>query len=341
MKDFFLKYLLFMAKTLTAAAAVVLGVAVIAALLQKETVDPPDRIRVTHLNDRYASMALTMKKHLLDEEAYNKEKEAHDNSRESKKTDRKRVFVLNFTGDVMATPIKGLREEITTVLSVARPEDQVVLRLESGGGLISAYGLAASQLQRIKDRNIPLTAAVDKVAASGGYMMACVADRLVAAPFAIVGSIGVISVTPNFHRLLKNNDIDYVQVTAGEYKRTVTMFDEITEKGLNKRTEQIQEAHGLFKSFVADHRSDADIERVATGEYWYASQAMDLRLVDELITSDDLLISLAETADIYEVRYAPKKTLAQKLSSAVTTMADAVWLWMRQNSAAERFQAEG
>ena len=104
-----------------------------------------------------------------------------------------RVYVLDFKGSMDAHEVASLREEVTAVLAVATPQDQVVVRLESPGGVVHGYGLAASQLQRLREKQIPLTVAVDKVAASGGYMMACVADKIVAAPFSIIGSIGVVA----------------------------------------------------------------------------------------------------------------------------------------------------
>ncbi len=321
MKDFFNSFALFMAKTLTIALSVLLVAAVIVILIRKGESQTQDTIRVEKLNDRYDAMSLSLKKHLLDEDDYEKLKKEKEKNTEKK---AKRVFVLNFRGDIAATAVAGLREEISAVLSVALPEDEVVLRLESHGGLVHSYGLAASQLQRIKDKKIPLTIAVDNIAASGGYMMACVADRLVAAPFAIVGSIGVIYTMPNFNRFLKKHDIDYEQITAGEYKRTVSMFGEITEKGRNKVTEQMAGIHTLFKEHITAHRSNVDIERVSTGEYWYGTQALALHLVDELITSDDLLLNRSKTADIYEIRYVQGKSLARRISSAISIIMEDV-----------------
>ena len=109
-----------------------------------------------------------------------------------------------------------------------------------------AYGLAASQMQRIRDKKLKLTVCVDKVAASGGYMMAVVADKIIAAPFAVLGSIGVLAQVPNFHRLLKKHDVDFEMLTAGKYKRTLTMFGENTDKGREKFQEDIEDTHVLF-----------------------------------------------------------------------------------------------
>jgi len=228
---------------------------------------------------------------------------------------RKRVFVLRFQGDIRASAVAALREEVTAVLTVATQNDEVVVILESPGGVVHGYGLAASQLQRFKDHGIALTVAVDKVAASGGYLMACVAGRIIAAPFAILGSIGVVGQMPNFNRLLKSHDVDYELITAGEHKRTLTMFGENTEKGREKFREDIEITHTLFKDFVRSHRPDVDIERVSTGEHWYGLQALDLKLVDAVRTSDDYLRDASATADLYELTYIRKRRGLERILS--------------------------
>ena len=230
---------------------------------------------------------------------------------------RKRVYVLDFDGDVAAEEVSSLREEITTVLSIAEPCDEIILKLESPGGMVHAYGLAASQLQRIKDAKIPLTICVDKVAASGGYMMACLADKLVAAPFAIIGSIGVVVKLPNFHKILKKNEVDYEVISAGEYKSTLSTFGEITDKGRAKVQEDVENIHEIFKQWVKSHRPIVDVSRVATGETWVGMQAKERYLVDELNTSDDVLVRACKDADVFEVNYKFKQTLQDKLGAAV------------------------
>ncbi|MCJ8337972.1 MAG: protease SohB [Pseudomonadales bacterium] len=228
--------------------------------------------------------------------------------------ERKRVFVLDFNGDIRASEVDLLREEISAVLAFASPSDEVVLRLDSAGGMVHSYGLAASQLERIKSAKIKLTICVDEVAASGGYMMACLADKLIAAPFSILGSIGVVAQLPNFHRVLKKHGVDYETFTAGEYKRTVTMFGENTEKGKEKFIEEIQDTHLLFKEFVAQARPNVDIDKVATGEVWFGRRALEQNLVDELNTSDDFLMKICQSADVYQVRYEIKKSFGERIS---------------------------
>lgn len=213
-----------------------------------------------------------------------------------------RVFVLDFKGDLLATAAESLREEVTVVLGVTAPGDEVVLRLESSGGAVHGYGFAASQLARLRDKKVPLTVCVDKVAASGGYMMACVGDKVLAAPFAILGSIGVVAPVPNLHRLLDRFGVDYEDVTAGKHKRTVTLLGVNTEEGRAKFKEQIDETHTLFKRFVTDMRPSLDIETVATGEHWYGTRAVELGLVDALRTSDDYLLDRSGSARIFEVK---------------------------------------
>ena len=235
----------------------------------------------------------------------------------------KKIFVLDFKGNIKASGVSALREEITAILTVATDKDEVVALLESGGGTVHGYGLGASQLRRIRDRGIKLTAAVDKVAASGGYMMACVADRIIAAPFAIVGSIGVLAQIPNFHRLLKKLDIDFEQITAGDYKRTLTLFGENTARDREKFQAELEDTHALFKEFVRDNRAQVDLDRIATGEHWYGKRALELQLVDELMTSDDYLSNAARDADIYRIKYQRKKPVAERVIGFGASLFDA------------------
>lgn len=279
-------------------------------------------IEIEKLNERYKSFKRQMQSRLLGKKEYKAIAKAEKKKTKAEKGAARetRLFVLDFEGDIRATATNDLREEVTAILAIAKAGDEVVLKLESGGGLVTSYGLAASQLTRLKSAGVKLTICVDKIAASGGYMMACVADQILAAPFAVVGSIGVIAQVPNFNKILKKHDVDYREVTAGEYKRTVTMFGEITEHGLQKFREQIGETHDLFKAFVSQNRPKMDIARVATGEYWYGTQALGLGLVDAIRTSDDYLVSHYETADVFHVQHHGKRRLADRVSESLSTV---------------------
>lgn len=253
--------------------------------------------------------------------AENAEEKTEENS-ENTEEKKSRLFVLDFNGDVQASAVNALRREITAVLSLAKPEDEVLLKLESPGGVVHGYGLAASQLQRLRDRNIPLTVAVDKVAASGGYMMACVANKIISAPFAIIGSVGVVAQVPNIHRLLKKHDIDVDVMTAGEFKRTVTLVGENTEKGKKKFQQELEETHELFKTFVSKNRPQLEIEKVTTGEHWFGTQALELQLVDEIKTSDDVILDAVKSKEVIELKYREKKNLTQRLGAQVEQSAE-------------------
>jgi serine protease SohB len=314
--EFLSEYGMFLAKAATLVVAVLVVVGGIVALARRGEGQPESRGRldIRHLNEDYDGMALALKAATLPKKALKqarKEQKARDKQHD--KTARRRVFVLNFHGDIRAAAVASLREEVTAVLTVAQPEDEVVLRLDSAGGLVHGYGLAAAQLLRLRDRRVKLTVAVDKVAASGGYMMACVADRIIAAPFAILGSIGVIAQLPNFNRVLKKHDVDFEQFMAGEFKRTVTIFGENTDQGRRKFQEEIEDAHALFKDFIKAHRPRVDLERVATGEHWYGTRALECQLVDELRTSDDYLLDASASADLYEITYTGKKPWLARL----------------------------
>lgn len=341
--EFLFEYLAFLAKAITLVIAIIAVITVIAHSMQHaKELATQEHIEVKKLNDRFEGMQRAFENQLLSEEEHKQrekankkkakaeqkaqkalaKKSADTTEQVAKEDSKKRIFVLDFDGDIRAHAVENMREEISAVLTVAKPTDEVFIRLESPGGVVHGYGLAASQVQRIKDAKIPLIASVDKVAASGGYMMACVADKIVAAPFSIIGSIGVVAQLPNFHRLLQKHDIDYEQHTAGDFKRTVTMFGENTDSDRAKFKQELEETHGLFKNFVADHRPSLDIDKVATGEHWHGTQALELGLVDELRTSDDYLLAAHKEHSIYHVKYVAKKTLGQKFGIAAQTTLD-------------------
>ena len=318
------QYGLFRAEAITVLIAIVVTAGVVLAMSRRGKA--PERLTIKHLNEKYEDTARKLNEAILAKKAL-KQRRREDKVRTkqaAKAPPRRRVFVLDFHGDIKASAVASLREELSAVLAVATTGDEIVVRLENAGGLVHEHGLAASQLLRVRERGIPLTVAVDKVAASGGYLMACVAQRIIAAPFAIVGSIGVLAQLPNFHRLLEQRGIEVEQIKAGEYKRTLTMFGKNTEQDRTRLKEEIEDTHRLFKDFVHEQRPSLDIERVATGEHWYGRRALEHGLVDELLTSDDYLLNATHDADLYEVSYSVRKSLTDRLVSAVSGTAG-VW----------------
>jgi len=315
--EFFFDYGLFLAKAITIVVAIVAVALLIVVLASRKQGEGKDTLEIKKLNKKYEDMALALNINMLEKDEFKKfQKQEKEKAKKKGKTadqKKKRIYVLNFHGDIRASAVSSLREEITAVLTVAKDTDEVFVRLESSGGVVHGYGLAASQLMRIRDKNIPLTVAVDKVAASGGYMMACVGSRILAAPFAIIGSIGVIAQLPNFHKVLKKHDIDFEQFTAGEFKRTVTMFGENTKDAKSKFRDEIEDIHLLFKDFIVKHRPSVDIVKVSTGESWPGTRALEHNLVDELKTSDDYLAENSRHADIFEISYVTKKSLLERI----------------------------
>ncbi len=316
--ELMLDYGLFLAKTVTLVAAVLIVAGVLFGLASRGRDRPREQLKVRKLNDRFRDMEQTLRQALMSRKQFRALVKQRKKADKQQSPDGSRVFVVNFHGDLRASAVDNLREEVSAVLMLADPKrDQVVARVESAGGLVHSYGLAASQLARIRDRDIPLTVAVDKVAASGGYLMAAVARHIQAAPFAVVGSIGVVAQIPNVHRLLKKHDVDYELLTAGQYKRTLTVFGENTDEGRRKFQEDLEATHGLFKAFVARYRPQLDLEKVATGEHWFGEQARDLGLVDSLRTSDDLLLELARNHELYEVTFRRKQPISRRVTLAV------------------------
>jgi len=340
--EFLTEYGLFLAKIVTFVVAALVVISVIMSAAQKDRGDHEGEgeLKIRKLNEKYEKLREAIQARLMSgpqrkafhkarkklEKAEKKAAKAAKNTGEQDDS-RSRVYVLDFDGDIKASDTDPLRRAITAVLSVADPEkDEVVIRLESGGGLVHSYGLAAAQLDRIRSKGVRLTACVDKVAASGGYMMACVADRIVASPFAILGSIGVVAQLPNFHRFLKKNDVDFEVLTAGEHKRTMTIFGENTDKGRQKFLEDLEDTHGLFKEYVSERRPDLDITAVANGDIWFGKRALEVKLIDEIKTSDEYLIEACDRADVVSVAYQRKRTLPEKLGLATSAALEhTVW----------------
>lgn len=345
MADFFIEYGLFAAKVITLVALIVLGfgfiVAIIASSIAKAN-KSRESLEIDNLNEKFEDNQDTLEAAMLTKDEYKaiQKKRKREDKKEIKERKarlkqgeeepyRPRTFVVRFEGDMHASEVENLREAITTILSVAKEMDEVVILLESPGGIVHNYGLAASQLTRVKQKKIKLTVAVDLVAASGGYMMACVADHIIAAPFAILGSIGVLAEVPNVNALLKKHDVEIEHHTAGEYKTTLSVLAKNTEKGRQKFQEELHDVYIMFKDFVATNRPQLDINKVATGEAWYGSKALELGLVDTIQTSDDFLVDKAANSDIYEVTIEVNEGLKHKLSSllykSTSTAIERIW----------------
>ncbi|NVJ61681.1 MAG: protease SohB [Gammaproteobacteria bacterium] len=367
--EFITDYGLFLAKAVTIVVAIMLIIGMIASSsIKAKTGHSAGSITITNLTEQFDELNHDIRKEILSKEEFKafvkqekkKEKQAEKSKKSTEGSEKRvdnssdeeilnakkdtgntqvdsnneesgRLFVLNFDGDVQASAVENLREEISAILGIANSNDEILVRLESPGGMVHTYGLASSQLQRIKNKGLKLSIAVDAVAASGGYMMACVANRIYAAPFAIIGSIGVLGQLPNFHRLLKHNKVDFEQHTAGEFKRTLTVFGENTDKSREKFQQDLEQTHQLFKTFIEENRPTLDIEKVATGEHWYGRQAIELGLVDEIKTSDDIILEASEERQVFKVKYEIKKPLSERLPISVfaNLQKAAVNLWYR------------
>lgn len=324
MLEIFLEYGLFLLKVITVLISVIVLISFVAAS-KKSTA--AEGLEIENLNDKYKGLSDSLNKAVMEKDEWKKKQKAEKaiaKKNKKKKTRKPKAYILDFVGDIKASAVPSLREEVTAILDIAKRNDQIVLRLDNHGGVVHEHGLAASQLARIRQKKIHLTVVVDKVAASGGYLMASVANKIYAAPFAILGSIGVIAQLPNFNRLLDNYGVDFEQITAGQYKRNVTMFGKNTDEDREKLKDQLEEIHELFKSSVNEYRPQLDLERVATGEHWYGSKALELGLIDEIKTSDELLIEMAKKYEIFSVKLKIKKPLKKRLLSNIDSLFEKV-----------------
>jgi len=336
--EFLIEYGLFLAKVATVLLALFVLLSMLVGARQQRRADPAGRLEVKHLNEAFEQMTKTLHQAMRSVEAQKvADKEEKKSAKARQKAEKQllkakaksntdesepgKVFVLNFEGDIEASGVESLREEITAVLAIAETDDEVLVKIESPGGVVHGYGLAASQLKRVTDQKIKLTVAVDKVAASGGYMMACIADTIIAAPFAVLGSIGVVAQLPNFHRLLQKQSVDVELHTAGEYKRTLTLFGENTDAGREKFKSELEDVHQLFKAFVSDNRPAVDIEAVATGEAWYGGRALEKGLIDKIQTSDEYLVELMKVRSVYAISYEMQESRVEKVMKRFAQLA--------------------
>jgi serine protease SohB len=317
MPEFLAEYGLFLLKVATIVAGIIVVIAFAAEASKR---GQSDTLEVEKLNDKYRALANALRTAVADktgQKQLKKEEKQRKKAASKGESKRPRSYVIDFKGDLKASAVASLREEVTAILDVASDDDEVVVRLENHGGVVHEHGLAASQLVRIRERGLPLTVSVDKVAASGGYLMACVADRIIAAPFAILGSIGVLAQIPNFNRALESHGVDFEEVTAGKYKRTVTMFGKNTDADRDKLKADLEDVHELFKAAVVRYRPDLDLDKVATGEHWYGTRALELGLADQLSTSDELLAERGRERDLYRVAFRIKQPLQKRLMASV------------------------
>ena len=337
--DFLLEYAIFLLKAVTIVIAFIIVISSIASTaMRRQTKTDVGTLHIRSLNEFYEQMNKAMEQSLLPPSEFKKrikverkakkkeqkqeakKKDATDKDEEG--SDQNHLYVIDFVGDLEASKVDTLRQEVSAVLSTASDGDEVVVKIESSGGLVHSYGLAASQLLRIKDAGLKLTVSIDQVAASGGYMLAVVADRILAAPFAVVGSIGVAAEIPNVHRFLKKYDIDYDVITAGDYKRTLTMFGENTDAARDRFVQEIEDVHALFREFVDRNREGLDLDLVSTGETWYGQRALDVKLVDELMTSDQYIMNACKELKVFEIKWVmPKKKVGEIFAEAASVMA--------------------
>lgn len=212
----------------------------------------------------------------------------------------KPLAVLTFVGDIGAKQYKSFGQLIDEVIINKSEIDEVVVVVNSPGGAVSPYGNVYSQMERVRDAGLKLTVCIDVVAASGGYLMSLPAHKIIAAPFSMVGSVGVMAFVPNLRGLLEDYNINPRTFTAGKYKRTVSLTDEATEEEVEKFKQQLNAIHRLFLEAVKKYRKDVKMEVVETGEHWTARESVELGLglVDDIATSQQYLLEANRDRDL-------------------------------------------
>ena len=344
MIELLIEYCFFLLKVITITFIIVIPILMIVSSSRHKTMGDKGQLIIKNLSEKFESMGTSVRGSQMDTKTYKKfikekEKKRKQNIKKKNKSSKQKaaVYVLNFKGDVMASDHDKLKQEINAILASKTSCKEVVLKVESGGGSAYAYGLCAAELKRLVDNKIKLTVCIDKVAASGGYLMSCVASKIIAAPWALVGSIGVIAQMPNIHRLLKDNLIDFEMHTAGQFKRTLTVFGENTEEGRQKFISELEDLHIVFKDFVKENRPNVDAMKVSTGEVWQGQKALALGLIDAIQTSNDYLLNLSDKFNLYEVEYHEKKSLGDRLAYGTQAFIDQLILRVQESLNKDRF----
>ena len=344
MIELLIEYCFFLLKVITITFVIVIPILMIVSSSRYKTMGDKGQLIIKNLSEKFESMGTSLRGSQMDPKTYKKfikekEKKRKQDSKKKNKSSKQKsaIYVLNFQGDVMASDHDKLKQEINAILASKTSCKEVVLKVESGGGSAYAYGLCAAELKRLVDNKIKLTVCIDKVAASGGYLMSCVASKIIAAPWALVGSIGVIAQLPNIHRLLKDNLIDFEMHTAGQFKRTLTVFGENTEEGRQKFISELEDLHIVFKDFVKENRPNVDAMKVSTGEVWQGQKALALGLIDAIQTSNDYLLNLSDKYNLYEVEYHEKKSLGDRFAYGIQAFVDQLILRVQESLNKDRF----
>ena len=324
MIDLLIAYGFFLLKIITVLAVILIPIMVIVGSTKHKKETDKGRIIVKNLSDKLEEIGVSLKSAEMDPKAYKSflKERTKKKKKAIKGKPKEIIYVLDFKGDLQASAVDKLKQEINAIIASEVKCKEVVLKVESGGGSAYAYGLCAAELKRLVDNKIKLTVCIDKMAASGGYLMSCVATKIVAAPWAIVGSIGVIAQLPNFHRLLKKLDIDIEMHTAGKFKRTLTTLGKNTKQGREKFISELEDLHVVFKDFVKENRPKIKVAQVSTGEVWQGDKAVKLGLIDEIGTSDDYLLKLASKFKLLEIEYFEKKPLTARFSTAIEVIVE-------------------
>lgn len=236
------------------------------------------------------------------------------------------VFVIDYVGSMMASEVVYLTAKIDAIILKSNKDDEVVINITSPGGAVSGYGLVASQIKRLKTAGLKITATVDTVAASGGYMAAVVSDEIIAAPFAMVGSIGVVANVMIYEELLKNIGIQTNVYTSGDSKRTVVPSRVPNAEEEAKLEAQLEEIHSRFKDHVLSFRPDIDEDKVFTGQAFLAADAINFGLVDKIGTSDELLLNLYKDGHrLIEVQFIIEENIGGSVTKQVSAgLVDAI-----------------
>jgi len=202
------------------------------------------------------------------------------------------------------------------VLRRARADESVkavVLRVDSPGGSAFASEIIRNEVEALQEAGIPVVASMSSVAASGGYWISMAADRIYASPSTITGSIGIFGMFPTFQRSLDSVGISTDGVGTSKWAGELRFDRPMSDDARQLVQAMIEQGYEDFISKVAMHRNmdQAEVDRVAQGQVWTGTDALDHGLIDALGGLEDAIAAAAELAELepdsYGLKYYEKE----------------------------------
>ncbi|WP_343192796.1 S49 family peptidase [Buchnera aphidicola (Taiwanaphis decaspermi)] len=300
--EFIYSYILFIIKTLSVLFFLHLfSKIIIIYILKKNDIYLNNTLKVELLNNHY-------KKLKNDLSFFQKKKIINQKNVYNKKSN---LYILDYNDKIKKNKIKKLREEISSIILVAKKNDEVLLRLENTSDIVYEYGLVIAQLQRLRKKGIKLIISIDKIVSNGGYIIACVADHISASPFSIIGPINIVVNIPNIDKYTQTSNLNNQLNDCNTFTK-LTLIKNNTKIYVNKIFNKLDIKKYIRNSFIKDMRPSLNLNKIFNQNYWIGENAINEKLIDSINTSDDILFSKKDTHNLLKIKYVYKSNIVEK-----------------------------